>query len=182
MARAPCRWPDYRMDALDLDYDAAMMKLGARLPVTSRWTSWRALYRSGLRTDAGIQEGASNSLLEQLVKAGYSERQKLFFLWEGVTRTLIIHGAFMPGGASRGSSASIQIKRTSREGPISLGELGRGWCPSRLNSPVHRTFNAPSRCRIRLRQSAISPALSSRPPWSAESRRRGPGCIGRSRG
>lgn len=134
---------DYKMDALDLGYDAAMKQLGYKLPVMSHAYRTRAFdtallealrkgarqvvilgagfdsrgyrFQSQLRNvrfievDAGPTQEykkqrvrevfgtlpanvlyvpidfTKDVLLEQLLKAGYSERQNTFFLWEGVT-------------------------------------------------------------------------------------------------
>ncbi len=130
------------MDDLDLDYDAAMMRLGVNLQVTShafRTKAFDAALLDALRNGArqvvvlgagfdsrgyrfqsrlrGVRfmevdygptqeykkarvkeilgalpatvsyvpmDFTKDSLREQLVKAGYSEQQKTFFLWEGV--------------------------------------------------------------------------------------------------
>ena len=134
--------PDYPMAALDLEYDAAMERLGARLPVVShafRTKAFDAALLEALRKGArqvvvlgagfdsrgyrfqsqihGVRfmevdygptqeykkqrvkeilgalpsnvtyvpmDFTKDSLLEQLVKGGYSEQQNTFFLWEGV--------------------------------------------------------------------------------------------------
>jgi len=134
--------PDYPMDALDLDFDAAMKQLGVNLPVGSQAFRTKAFdaalldalrhgarqvvvlgagfdsrgyrFQSRLRgvrfmevdygptqeykkqrvqeilgtTPANVSyvpmDFTKDSLLDQLVKAGYSEQQQTFFLWEGV--------------------------------------------------------------------------------------------------
>jgi methyltransferase (TIGR00027 family) len=134
---------EYPMDALDLDFTAAMMRLGARLPVRPhafRTKAFDAALLDALREGArqvvvlgagfdsrgyrfqsqlhgvrflevdygptqeykkqrvqevlgGVPANVSyvpmdftkDSLLERLTKAGYSEQQNTFFLWEGVT-------------------------------------------------------------------------------------------------